>query len=525
MRPIPLSRLGGWLFCLWLWGCSLSLENPDLDARKKIAKVIPTTMADLVGRWKGDSTFTVDDTHASVVKDGAVWLEIFADTSYSQLDTSRLVFPTRSDGVYYLSGDTLITCPNSSAPDTFIVQLTFLGNYLQLTHPADQRFSFFHKIKPQDSATQIGMLKDSLWRMQGRRLDPGIFQVETLERNYSYYRFSGDSMFSDDRRNGVVRVDSGPLIKKGFNWTWKATGGAKEFLADLVKPDSLRMWTLTEGRPDSGYSVYIRTFGHHLRDLDMRPMIGHMRCDSILFGTGMEENHYGRFYDWTLTEDHKVAVETNIKNAPLFNAWTLDSGYLALDAPGYKRMRMRLNTPGGKVELRPDSAVYFGKGAVVSMTKVDPAKFRTKPLERFETASYLELIISGDTADYFFNANAIGDRFEIKRFTGDSTYWASITLNKSQETFQSSQTGFYFAFEGRNRALGRYLCRSRPAKDLVIRQTVASDPIMAQGLVQGACQIIHADSAFADSTLNLDGSFRLKRRSYGGFFSRAWNVP
>jgi len=503
----------------------LSLENPDQDAKNKIAKVIPTTMAALVGRWKGDSTYTVDDTHADLIKFEPVWFEVFADTSYSQLDTTRVTFTGKSDGVYYLSGDTLITFPSNAPPDTFMVQLSFVGNYLRLHHLADQRFSFFHKIKPQDSATQIEMLKDSVWRMQGRRLNPGIFRPEPFDRNFSYLRFSGDSMYSDDRLNGVVRTDSGPLVKSGFIWTWKATAGDKGFLADLVKEDSLRMWPLTGGRPDSGYFLYNRTSHIHPWDVDMRPLIGHMRSDSMRYVGGILENHYGRFLDWTFGADHSITIETNIKDVPDFTSWTLDSGFLSVAARGLAPSRFQVNVSGTTVQLVALQSAFFRTGGLDYLTKVDPAKFATKPLERFDKVSYLEMVIGKDTSDYFFNENHIKDQFEIMRLVADSSYWCSITLNKNQETFQSSQSGFYFAFEGRNAALGRYVCRSRPTRDLVIRQTVSTDPLLAQGLLQGACQIIHADSAFADSSLNLEGSFRLRRKTVGSFFSTAWNIP
>jgi hypothetical protein len=519
MRPSPLFRLSLGLF---LCGCSLSLENPEQDAKNKVAKPIPTTMEALVGRWKADSTYTVDDTRASIIKQDPVWLEIFADTSYSQLDTSRLTFNGNSDGVYYQSGDTLITFPSNSPPDTFLVRLSFLGNYLELHHLADRRFTFFHKIKPQDSATQIAILRDSLWRMHGRRLEPGIFKTEADQVDFAYLRFSGDSMYADVRRNGLARLDSGILAKKGFTWTWKAASGEQQFLADLVKEDSLRMWPLTEGRPDSGYIVYVRTSRPHPLDVDMRPLLGHMRCDSIFFPINHVENHYGRYYDWTLTEDHKVAVETNMPGVPIFASWTLDSGTVALDAPGFDRVRFSVRPTERPVELFTQGVNFFGNGAHVFLTKVDPARFAAKPLERFETASYLQLIVAGDTLDYFFNGNNVKEQFDIARIVSDSVYWSAITLNKGQETFQSSQPGFFFAFQARNAALGRYVCRSRPEKDLVIRQTASGNPLMAQGLVQGSCQVLNAETPTADTVLTVEGTFRLKRRTYGPLASHAW---
>lgn len=509
-----------------LSACSLSLEDPGLDARNKVAKAVPTTMSALIGRWKADSTYTVFDSQAEQLAGASVWMEIFADTSFSQTDTTKVAFNGKSDGSYYLSGDTLITVPSSAPPDTFMVRLSFAGNYLQLTRPSDQRLTFFHKIKPRDSATQIALLKDSTWMMEGRRLGPGIFQREPQVKDFSYLRFSGDSMFSDVRINGVVRTDSGPLTKHGSAWTWKATQGERGFLADLVEDDSLRMWPLTEGRADSGYRLYSRNPGTHFRDVDMRKLLGHMRCDSLHLAGGIVENHFGRFYDWTFSEDHKVAVETNMDDMARFTAWSLDSGFLVLDAPGIPGTRLRVAADGGSAVLTGTGTGAFRNGENIFQTRVDASRFAEHPLERFDRASYLQLVIAGDTADYFHNVNYSKESFEIARKISESLYyWASIVLIKNQETFQSGQPGFYFAFEGRTAALGAFQCRSRPNRDLVIRSTLPGDPLLAEGQIQGACQILKADSAFADSTLNLEGSFRLRRKSVGSMYSTAWGLP
>lgn len=519
MRPSPLFRLSLGLF---LCGCSLSLENPEQDAKNKVAKPVPTTMEALVGRWKADSTYTVDDTRALIINLEPVWLEIFTDTSYSQSDAARLAFAGSSEGKFRQSRDTLITFPAGSPPDTFLVRLSFLGNYLQLHHLADQRFTFFHKIKPPDQSMQIAMLRDSLWLRIGRRLGPGIFRAEANITDFAYMRFSGDSLYTDVRNNGLVRLDSGVLAEEGLGWTWKAASGDQDFLLDPVHEDSLRVWPLTEGRPDSGYHLYIRTTRPHPLDVDMRPLLGHMRCDSIFHPITHVENHYGRFYDWTLTEDHKVKVETNMPGVPLFASWTLDSGTVAMDAPGFDRVRFTVKPEEGSLVLSTKGVNYFGTGARIFVTKVDPARFAIDPLERFETAGYLRLVVAGDTLDYFFNGNNVMEQFDIARIVSDSVYWSAITLDKDAEIFRSSQPGFFFAFQARNAALGRYACRSRPEKDMVIRQTASGNPLMAQGLVQGACQVLNAETPTADTVLSVEGSFRLKRRSYGALASGAW---
>jgi hypothetical protein len=511
--------------CLLIGQCSLHLESPEQDAKNKLAKVIPTRMELLLGRWVADSTYNVDDTRATSLGGTGVLLEILADTTYTQIDTNIQAFPKRTaEGVFYLHGDTLIVFPLTAAPDTFIAHLRFMGNYLELFRSADQRFTFFHKLKPNDSLSTDSLLRDSLWRMDGHRVDPGIYMAETHAVDFSYLRFSGDSMFADVRRDGVIRADSGVVDKADSLWTWRAAGGTKVFIADLVKPDSLRLWPLSQGRPDSGFYLYQRVSRHHPNDLDMRRMMGHMRGDSTLYPDRLVVNHYGQYCDWILGEDHKVTVETNIGNVPLWTAWNLDSGFLSLRAPGLGPQRVRMDTLAGGVRLLADTSVVYAKGTFIWQTRVDPARFKERPLERFQQASYLILVIGGDTTFYFFNANNIKERFEISAAIGGAVYWSAFVLNLSLETFQSGQPDFFFAFEGRTPALGKFTCRSRPDRDMVIRQTVSADPALAEGLLQGSCVILKADSVFTDSILALDGAFRMLKRNRNNLTANVWSL-
>ncbi len=520
------GRLFPLLAGLLLWHCSLSLENPDQDAKDKLAKVIPTRMALMVGRWVADSTYDVDDIRATIFSSNSVRMEILPDTTFSQYDTTSVAFPLkRTEGVFYLGGDTLIVFPMAAQPDTFIVHLRFMGNFLELTRPADQRFIFLHKLKPQDSVKTDSLLKDSLWNLRGMRIDPGIYRAESLMVDFSYIHFSGDSMFSDVRHNGIIRIDSGKVVKTDSEWIWKAAGGERRFLADLINRDTLRLWPLAEGRKDSGFYLYQRVFGHHDYDIDMRRLIGHMRGDSLRMPEKFIENHYGQFYDWILGSDHKIAIETNMTGVPILAGWGLDSGRLAIRIDGKPPQHMRVDTTGGKVTLFADTGEYFPKGTIVYQTKVDPTVFAGKPLERFDKASYTMLTIDGDTSFYFFFANNIKDKFEIARLDHDTSQWITYNLNKSQESFQSSQPDFFFAFQGRSARLGSFTCRSRPNKDLVIRQTISPDPTIAVGLLQGACAIQRADSAFTDSTVNLEGSFKMRRKHKSDPQTTLWNLP
>ncbi len=478
----------------------------------------------LVGRWVADSTYTADDTRATGLGQTPVQLEILPDTSYGSSDTGRLAFPAaRSQGVFHLDADTLILFPVSAPPDTFIVHMRFLGNYLEMMRVSEQRFTFFHKLKPRGGHEVDSLLADSLWSLRGHRLSPGIYQSEPLTREFSYLRFRGDSMFSDVRINGVIRTDSGPLSRDGNNWSWNAEGGKREFLADMPAPDSLRLWPLIGGRPDSGWSDWCRASAHHPRDVDMRPAIGHLRGDSLKDGTQAFLYHYGRYYDWVLGEDHSVRVETNMAGVPMWNSWTLDSGYVSFAEAGRPGQRMRLDTTAGRLRLRIDSGNYFPPQTAYSATLVT-GDFAANPLERFRNASYLMLKSGGDSLFYFFNSSNQGDRFEIYSGPATASLWAGFVLPKARETFQSSQEGFYLAFNDSTRGLGRFTCRSRPDKDLAIRQT-GSDPLLAVGFLQGTCQIQRADSAFSDSAFAIEGHFRFQRADRRGFANPGWSLP
>lgn len=530
MRFKPFRRLfAGLLGCLCFCQCSLSLENPEDDARKKLAKPIPTTLSALEGRWVADSTYTVDDIRAHRFQADDLLLEIFADTTLSARDTTRIVFPPGTVGHYSLSGDSLFHRPVRGGPgDTLIVKIRFLGNWLELFRPAEQRYAFFHKLKGPDSSSQDTLLEGAWWRLQGWQAGPDSFLAEPLRRDFSYLRFSGDTLVWDWRLNGIARSDRGILAKDGRIWNWEAGGGSREFLADIVSKDTLRLWPSRNERPDSGFRLFIRTLKPHPFDLDMGPWLGHMRTDSVLSGDRMSETHYGRFYDLEFGLDHAVRTITNRSDLPLLRAWTLDSGFLWVDAPDANRIRLQADTAGNVVRLRADSGKAFPRKTALFQTKVDPARYEANPLERFDRAGYAVLHIGGDTLRYFFNANyrkAAMDEFEIADLASGDTSWLIAKSDPEREVFQSGQSGFKFAFQGRIGSLGRFDCRSDTALEFALRLTDASDPEFARGLLQGACRILSADSAFTDSTLALEGSFRFRRKAAGGLASPWWTRP
>jgi hypothetical protein len=194
-----------------------------------------------------------------------------------------------------------------------------------------------------------------------------------------------------------------------------------------------------------------------------------------------------------------------------------------MSSAGRPDQRMRVDTAGGKVRLRIDSGAYFSSRTTYTATLVR-GDFADRPLDRFDSASYLALAVGGDSAYYFFGASNDKNRFEIYAGPDPSSLWAGFVLPAAQETYQSGQAGFYLAFHDSTRALGRFTCRSRPDLDLVIRQTL-SDPAFADGYIQGTCAIQRADSAYADSVLAVGGAFKMLRTGRGGFGNPGWSLP
>ena len=519
------------LFAAWalafLWGCSLSLENPEDDARKKLQRIYPTSLEAMLGRWVGDSTYTIDDINASFLDN---FLEIFPDTTLNARDTARQVFPGRLDLRFGLVGDTLILPPRPghAAPDTFLVKLRFLGNWLELYHPPESRYSFFHKLKFPDTSTWDTLLADTLWRQEARRITPDTVVRMAFRKDFDYLRFSGDSLYWDQRREGLRVVRGGPLLRAGKTWTWSPAGAARLFYAEVVSRDSLQLWPLTSGRPDSGYFLF-RKNGIHAFDLDMTPWLGYLRTDSIGFAGGFQETHFGRYYDLELGADHSVRTISTMGALPVYQTWSIDTGTLQLLAPGTGTTSLRLRKLDDKLLiLTAEDGPGLAKSTALYLTQVDGSRYPAHPLERFPKGNYLRLTLGMDTLDYFFHANYrknTWDEHEIARVTSQDTLWMALRLDAATESFSSDQNGFFFIFQGRSPSLGRFTCKGRPQKELTLRVSRA-DSFRPEGTIQGACLITASQSPPPpDSTLAVTGEFRLRRLAVGPLLAPQWSQP
>lgn len=512
-----------------LVGCSLSLEDPEVEARKKLAKLVDANWDLLEGRWLGDSTYTIFDIRASTLA-GSLVMDFFPDSTVWAADTSRLIFPGRISARGLLLDESLRLdpAPLAGGKDTFTVRMRFLGNWLELDRQRDQRFIHLHKVKPIDSLTRAALLDSGLWLRMRHRITHDTTSIEALRSDFEYLRFSGDSLYRDSRRNGLALKASGPLRKDGRRWTWTPASGSRTLHLDLYHPDSLRFWPFDSGKPDSGYYLFTRVMAEDRNDLDMTSYLGELRTDSIKTSATALENHFGRYYDLVLGKDYGVTSLTNMPDMPRFSKWVMDSGFLWMEGAGTARTRfsVRKISPSA-LNLLSDSGHGFPSPTTLMQTIVDSARIAANPLERFERAGYMHIEIGSDTLAYYFLSNSGGtslEEHEIARIATDDTLWAAWRINPTLETFGSSQSGFFFAFSGNTAALGRFTCMSLPVLDLALRTTASADPSLAKGLVQGRCRIIQSQKPPADSTLSITGQFQSRRRD-GRTRSSLWNLP
>lgn len=512
-----------------LAGCSLSLEDPEVDARKKLAKLVDSNWDLLEGRWLGDSTYTIFDTRASALA-GALVMDFFPDTTVWARDTSRQIFPGILSARGHLLDESLRLdpAPLGGEPDTFAVRMRFLGNWLELDRQKDQRFIHLHKVKPFDSLVQAALLDSGIWLRLRHRISHDTTSIEALRSDFEYLRFSGDSLYRDSRRNGLARIAAGPLGKNGRRWLWSPATGARTLHLDLFHADSLRFWTFESGRPDSGYYQFTRVKTEHGSDLNMTPYLGELRTDTVRTSSTAFENHFGRFYDLVLGRDHGVTPLTNMPDMPRFSKWSMDSGFLWMEGAGIARTRFSVQkTSPLTLKLVSDSGHGFPVPTTLIQTLVDSARIAANPLERFERAGYMHIEIGADTLAYHFLSNSGGtspEEHEIARIAAGDTLWAAWRINPSLETFGSSQGGFFFAFTGITADLGRFTCRSSPTLDLALRTTASADPSLAKGLVQGRCRIITSQKPAADSTLSITGQYQSRRRN-GRPVAPLWSLP
>lgn len=529
---------GLWLLSLGMIGlylthCSLSLENPEDDARKKLAKIVPTTFAALEGRWDVDSTYTVFDTKSTLLRDRGIQLELFSDTTLLALDTQNIAFSGKISARFHLKADTLfIEAATRSLPtasvlaDTFLVKLRFLGNYLELDHPFDQRSTFFHKHGFLDSVAQDSLLRDSLWLLKSHRVNQESLLIEPLTRDFSYLRIKSDSIFRDQHSNGVFRTDAEKLSRSGRKWTWTNAIGSREFFVDLITKDTLRVWPLVSGKPDSGFDTYTRTSRPHRFDLDLHPFLGHVRTDSMLDPGTRLVNHFGRFFDLEFGEDHTILTQTNMASLPRFQSWSIDNGLLIMSGTGVSGTKFKVDTTIPKtLKLIPVATGVLLLSTQLYMTKVDASRYAEHPLERFDQASYAHIILGMDTLRYYFSVNYMNvnpEEFEIQNQNPLDSSWLTLRINPGQESFQSSQVGFRYLMEGRTQSLGKFTCKAQPTNDLVIRLSPSSDPTFALGQIQGHCHVLTSTFVPADSNLLLEGNFRFKRKSITARQSSLW---
>jgi hypothetical protein len=310
----------------------------------------------------------------------------------------------------------------------------------------------------------------------------------------------------------------------------QGSGSAPAYWVQWLHADSLRLWPLHQGRPDSGFVVFARRQAPHPFDLNCASLMRYWRGDSAYSDSALRRFHFDEFFDLALDGTHRVTLASNSPDFRRYQNWDIDSGRLVLIDGAARHAFTLRNSPAASLSLTQSGnpaplRLYF--------SAADSAAIGANAMSRFPNAPYLRTWIAGDTSLYHRSWNYRGlqnqpEQFESFGIFGSDSLWQIVALPRGAETYFPSVAGFRFGLEGKNAALGRFVCFADAAYSFALRLTASSDPGLSPGNFQGTCKIRSAQIAggiSSDSTLALAGDFRLKRASSGSLRSPLWNLP
>ncbi len=507
-----------WAACIGCTACSLQFDNPEQATEQKISTVFPLSFPALSGRWVADSTYTLSDTRATQLGDGNVVLEFRPDSTFWAQDSGGSIFPAPRFGAFHLLGDSLLLHPDSGSAYAAQATLRFLGNYLELYLPQQQRYVEFHKLKPPDTLALSAWLENRLWLVVAREAGSGGVQPESLRTDFDYAVFHGDSLRWLYDHHGLPHSDSElfTVDSNVFGYTLQSAASGSSWLLQWVQADTLRLWPLHSGQPDSGF-LQCAAYAHpHPFDLNCAFLTRYWRGDSLYRDGGWQAFQYGYYYDLGWDTAHRVAATTNTTDLPRFRAWDIDSGRLllsdsvstqafVLDSSDTSHFYIHSVTTPSDLELR-----RYG------FTAVDSAQVNADPIFRFTTAPYARVALGGDTlAYYWFDDYARTDlpasRFEVFGIFARDTLSLIAQWPEGPQTFSSALAGFRFAFAGRNDTLGRFICQADSSAPFALRLLTSTETRLVPGNFQGSCKVTQAERAAgvpADSLLPVSGDFR-----------------
>ncbi len=526
------------LAALWL-SCSVNIHDPEEEIRRKIAQKAPWEMASLEGTWQGDSAFTTSDSKPTYLGDTRTTiLRIYPDSTWSAHDPLKYLASSNHRGRMHMGSNSLWLYAGTAgnAPVKKLTgTLRFLGNYLELFDPSANRFVFFHKVVKVDTAKIPSLLDSSMWEWKGSRADDYSLPTTTPAGLFEYLSFSPDS-FSWERTNkGFARTDSGDWNLAGRTLTLNGDSQSV-YLADFAHADTLLLWTLRDGKPDSRFNLFVNTAQKAKHYLKVNGILGYWRTDTLTIQGKTRVTNPGNFYDLEFDTAFTVRTYANIDSLPGYVTWQADSGWFRLrqadpGSPSGKSApeRFRLENPSANTLILSTSGTGFTPNWRLRLTRIDKSPVMQNPLARFPEADYAHIAVgsSSDTLRYYYRGNFVAgspERFELAAGTTGAD-WLVFTFNPQAENFLNDQSGFVLRFAAAQAPLtGVY--RSLPGLDVVIRSIAGTTGKKLVGEMIGRVgRFADAAATVAEDTVEIKGTFQLNRSNQGALKSPLWTSP
>jgi len=510
----------------------LQWDDPVANLRDEIAKPIPPNDSLLSGHWVGDSTYTLRDTKALSLGDRPLNLWLFRDGRFRITDSTQAAFPKLWRGTYSRANDSLFLQPDAGSSGEsrlFIVKLTFLGNYLGLYQPAELRYTHWHLRSQLKPDTLLPFLERGIWTCVLRRDAADSQTPETLRSRFEYLYFNPEGYRREWWNRGIKREETGPLSREG-DTLWLGGGENQGYVWELLAPDTLRLWPLSNARLDSGFSLYHRMDSLPRYHLDLNGLPGYWRGDSARDSLGLQAMNYERFIDLRFGKEGTLTAFRQGSRVPAFTSWDIDSGRVLLQGSGQPAYRMapKITTQGGDTLLtlfadpsreNPNPLKLYG-------TRRDGETLAVNPIARFPSQNHASLRIGSDTLLFLSHAawmNGKPEQAEFAAIPSPDTAWLILTL-PAQASFSSDETGFRLKIQARTDDLGRFTCQAAADLALTLRRDPSSTDTLAIGSLQGHCRLVGAEKPPADSTLNLEGEYLIRRHA-GALQSPLWKSP
>jgi hypothetical protein len=518
------------LFPLLLMGlasCTLRLEDPEADLRGKLGQGEGIDSSRIVGRFLGDSTYSLNDENATSLS-GKTQIEFYPDGTFQVYDLTSLSFPSGNVGTFYTRSDTLHL--NGTRKTLFIGDLSFLDHYLALYEPARLRFSFYHRKPTFTDSAWSDYLQGSRWHFAASRENLSSLRIIPTRASFSYWIFRGDSLLKETNTQGTRTLQSHSLSHEGNQFVSDTA-----YILEPLHRDTLRVWNISGGIPQTDFSIYVRKTKRLPFDFALNPFFGSFTADQAKRGAEPIRFHYGEFADFNFSSDHSLTLSTGSQTQtwPVYNRWSLDSGFFILASPQFQH-RYRIE-PAAIIQ---DSALKISHESADSLVlktitgapadqpsewilkRINPETLANDPFSRHPTTGYLQLVedfedpVSPFATTHVY-AYASGTRRLGNTYRWEALYrkesdslWFALHLPGNAEIYASSASGFRFTYQGQREELGKFVCSSEAATPLTYRRSNPTNDHPWKGTLQGQCRITQSEKSPTDSMLNLTAQWR-----------------